>query len=79
MKKTKKEMVEEHLITNGSITSLEAIVEYWATRLSAIIYNLKEEGWQFDTTKEKHHTGATYARYHLKNLPVGYNQTNNAP
>ena len=30
-----------HLIENGSITSWEAIKEYGATRLSAIIFNLR--------------------------------------
>lgn len=30
-----------HLIEKGSITSWEAIKEYGATRLSAIIYNLR--------------------------------------
>lgn len=33
--------VELHLIEKGSITSWEAIKEYGATRLSAIIYNLR--------------------------------------
>ena len=74
-KDTKKKMIEKYLIQNGSISSLEAINNFWATRLSAIIYNLKAEGWQFDTTMEKHPTGSHYARYSLRNLPVGYNQT----
>lgn len=39
MNKTK--AVQLHLIENGSITSWEAIKEYGATRLSAIIYNLR--------------------------------------
>ena len=34
-------LVLEHLKENGSITSWEAIQKYRATRLSAIIYNLK--------------------------------------
>lgn len=33
--------VQLHLIEKGSITSWEAIKEYGATRLSAIIYNLR--------------------------------------
>ena len=32
-----------HLIENGTITSWEAIKEYGATRLSAIIYNLRHK------------------------------------
>ena len=39
MNKTKAVML--HLQENGSITSWEAIKEYGATRLSAIIYNLR--------------------------------------
>lgn len=39
MNKTK--AIQLHLIENGSITSWEAIKEYGATRLSAIIYNLR--------------------------------------
>ena len=39
MNKTKAIMY--HLQQNGSITSWEAIKEYGATRLSAIIYNLR--------------------------------------
>jgi len=38
---TKTEKVKNHLINNGKITSWEAIQLYRATRLSAIIYNLK--------------------------------------
>ena len=39
MNKTK--AVQLHLIEKGEITSWEAIKEYGATRLSAIIYNLR--------------------------------------
>lgn len=39
MNKTK--AILKHLEGNGSITSWEAIKEYGATRLSAIIYNLR--------------------------------------
>lgn len=38
---TKTEKIKLHLIEKGSITSWEAIMEYGATRLSAIIYNLR--------------------------------------
>lgn len=39
--KTKIEMVLKHLIKRGNITSWEAITKYKATRLSAIIHNLR--------------------------------------
>ena len=41
MNKTMK--VKEHLLELGHITSLEAIQLYGATRLSAIIYNLRHK------------------------------------
>lgn len=41
---TKTEKVRLHLIEKGSITSWEAIMEYGATRLSDIIYRLRNEG-----------------------------------
>ena len=41
MNKTKAVML--HLEENGSITSWEAIKEYGATRLSAIIFNLRHK------------------------------------
>lgn len=40
---TKAKQVEEHLRNKGHITSLEAINLYKATRLSAIIYNLRHK------------------------------------
>jgi len=35
--------IQLHLIEKGSITSWEAIKEYGATRLSAIIFNLRHK------------------------------------
>jgi len=40
-KRTQRNEVLRHLKENGSITSWEAIKEYGATRLSAIIYDLR--------------------------------------
>lgn len=40
---TKTEAVKLHLIEKGKINSWEAIQEYGATRLSAIIYNLRHK------------------------------------
>lgn len=40
-KMCKTKAILKHLEENGSITSWEAIKEYGATRLSAIIYNLR--------------------------------------
>lgn len=62
--------VLNHLIENGSITSWEAIKEYGATRLSAIIYNLRykynlniiTENIEFT---DRYGSKATYAKYIL--------------
>ena len=51
MNKTSK--VQLHLIEKGSITSWEAIKEYGATRLSAIIFNLRKRGMNIDTEMVK--------------------------
>ena len=45
----KTEKVLEHLKEYGTITSLEAIDLYGATRLSAIIFNLRNRGYKIDT------------------------------
>jgi len=44
-KVTKTSQVQLHLIAKGRITSWEAIELYGATRLSAIIFNLRDSGW----------------------------------
>lgn len=48
--KTKK--VLEYLQTNGSITSLDAIYLFKATRLSSIIFNLKKYGYKITSVPE---------------------------
>lgn len=50
---TQKEMVLRHLQDFGSITSWEAIQEYGATRLSGIIYSLRQEGYKIISQNEK--------------------------
>jgi hypothetical protein len=42
---TQEMMVLNHLIENGTITSLEAIQEYGITRLSDRIYTLRNKGY----------------------------------
>jgi hypothetical protein len=63
-KETKKENVIWHLRTYKSITSWQAIQNYGVTRLAAVIFNLKADGWDIYTTKES--DGVTYwAKYIL--------------
>jgi len=47
--KTQKDAILWHLKTYGNITSWEAIKEYGATRLSSIIFDLKDEGYPIET------------------------------
>lgn len=61
--------VKKHLIKRGHITSWEAIMKYGATRLSAIIYNLRKEGWRIVThevtKKNRYGMSVTFADYKL--------------
>ena len=61
-----------HLQKKGSITSLEAIKSYNATRLSGIIYVLRKRGYIIDTIQEKgktrHNRPAQWARYVYKGV-----------
>jgi hypothetical protein len=56
-----------HLQNYGSITSWEAIKEYGVTRISAIIYNLREEGYSietcYETAKNRYGDKIHYAKY----------------
>ena len=69
VKPTKKSEVLKHLKVKGSITSLEAIELYGATRLSAIIFNLRKEGHNIKTTdcvcKDRYGHTCNYAKYIL--------------
>ncbi|MBQ6127117.1 DNA-binding protein [Candidatus Saccharibacteria bacterium] len=64
MSKTQAGVILEHLLNHGSITSWEAVQQYRITRLSAVIYNLKKEGYpiqtDFESNEETH-----WARYTL--------------
>lgn len=65
---TQRQQVLNHLQTNGTITSWEAITLFRATRLSGIIYSLRKSGYPITSTIEtngdKH-----YARYTLEGEP----------
>jgi len=64
-----------HLKTYGHITSYEAIKEYGATRLSAIIFNHRKAGYEIDSIplKKKTRFGrtTTIAKYnYLKPVEI---------
>jgi hypothetical protein len=63
-----------HLKTYGHITSYEAIREYGATRLSAIIFNHRKDGYDIDSVPLKKKTrfgkSTTIAKY-IYTKPTG--------
>ena len=65
--KTQASAVLWHLGTFGSITSYEAIKEYGATRLAAIIFNHRKNGYYIDSVPLKKKTrfgrSVTIAKY----------------
>lgn len=67
----KTERVLKHLKEYGCITSLEAIDLYGATRLSAIIYNLRRRGYDIVTINmpftDRFGSTAIYGKYILNN------------
>lgn len=65
----KARQVEEHLKKHGSITSWEAIQNYKATRLSAIIFNLRKK-YDIDTIMMETSEGIKYGKYIYKGEKV---------
>lgn len=69
-KTTQEKEVLDYLRKIGSITSWEAIVEFGATRLSAIIYNLRKKGYNIETNdvivKNRYGNATVIAKYILK-------------
>ena len=65
---SKKKLVESHLLKKKSITSWEAIELYGATRLSAIIFILRDK-WDIITkpitAKDRFGNNITFAKYVL--------------
>lgn len=80
---TKTNKIKEHLQTKGSITSWEAIQLYKATRLSAIIFNLRKQGfliediWQESINKDGEKS--RYVRYELDESQMMKNNENHIP
>ena len=54
--KSQSDAILWHLKTYGSITSYEAIKEYGATRLSAIIFNHRKNGYEINSLPLKKRT-----------------------
>lgn len=67
----KHQLVKRHLQEFGSITSWDAIEKYGATRLSAIIYDLRyRDGMNIDTmmieATDRYGNTSQYAKYIYK-------------
>lgn len=69
-----KDLVLRHLQDFGSITSMDAFNDYGITRLSAVIFDLRELGYKIktndETRKNRYGVPTTYARYSLEPKPV---------
>lgn len=69
IQKDKTSEILNHLKVKGSITSIEAFELYGATRLSAIIFNLRKRGYAIKTTdqltKDRYGHTCKYAKYVL--------------
>lgn len=67
---SQEKMILEHLQKHGSITSYEAFTLYGATRLSAIIYNLRHDKdyditTEFEVVTTRYGHNVRIARYRL--------------
>ena len=67
--KNQKEAVLYHLQQFQTITSLEAIKDYGATRLSGIIFQLRKDGYNIESLpfvrKNRFGNTVTLAKYYL--------------
>lgn len=76
---SQKKMVLDYIREFGSITSLEAFRDLGITRLSAIVFKLREEGHDIDkaieTGKNRFGNRTRYARYNLGKGEINENQT----
>lgn len=70
---THEDRVEEYIKKRGSITSWEAIKEFGITRLSAVIYKLRNERdleieTRYETMKNRYGDTVNFARYVYKGV-----------
>lgn len=63
-KTTQCKQILEYMDKHGSISSLEALVEFGCMRLSARIFDLRELGWNIRSIMTTHN-GKKFARYIL--------------
>lgn len=64
-KESKASKIRTYLVKHGNITSWQAITLFRATRLAAVIHNLRRDGWFISTEMKKTDEGMIYAKYHF--------------
>lgn len=66
---TQKDLVLMHLRNYGSMTSMDAIMEYGITRLADVVLKLKRDGHNIqkvdETSTNRYGKAVRYARYRL--------------
>ena len=71
---TQRKAILDHLMTQKSITSMEAFELYGATRLSAIVFDLRKMGYDIVThnmhTINRYGQNTNYAKYVLRGIKV---------
>lgn len=72
-KVNKSEQVKQYLLKRGKITSWEAITKFKATRLSAIILNLRQNGYLITSEWKTNKDGTRYVIYKLDKME-GWNK-----
>jgi hypothetical protein len=63
---TQQQKVLRHLESGREITPLDALEQYGCFRLSAVIWNLRDEGYNIKTKRVSNKYGKTFASYKLK-------------
>lgn len=71
---TKTQAVLDWLKTGAGISSMDAIKNFGATRLSAIIFNLRRRGYDIEAVTcegtDRFGNPMRFARYYLRNSPA---------
>ena len=71
---TKKQAVFKHLLENDYIESTQAFEKYGATRLAAIVFDLKEDGVEISTIRmtgdDRYGNSSWWGRYRLVDKTV---------
>lgn len=65
---TQEKKVLAHMENYGSITSMTAFRCYGITRLAAVVFRLRKQGYPVDMVTETSASGERYGRYYLREL-----------